>query len=87
MRFLETADSLDVVQSEIERLESITEGVIARKRILDQKYERQKLEARLQAQRQALLLHGLRDDQIDEILKTRHLIQSVTVRRRTRGSR
>lgn len=78
--FLATADSLDVVAMEIKRLEAITEGVIAGKRILDQKYERQKLEARLQAQRQALLLHGLTDDQIDEILKTRYLIQSLTVR-------
>lgn len=77
---LETADSLDVVQSEIDRLESITEGVIARKRVLEQKYERQKLEARLRAQRQALLLHGLADEQIDKILETRHLLQSVTVR-------
>ncbi|MCI0334945.1 MAG: efflux RND transporter periplasmic adaptor subunit [Planctomycetes bacterium] len=78
--FLATVDALDVVKTEIERLEAVTEGVIAGKRILEQKYERQKLEARLQAQRQALLLHGLVDDQIDEILKTRYLIQSLTIR-------
>jgi multidrug efflux pump subunit AcrA (membrane-fusion protein) len=84
--FLATIDSLDVVQAEIERLENITAGVIAGKRILEQKYERQKLEARLQAQRQALLLHGLGDDQIDEILKTRYLIQSLTIRAPSRGN-
>jgi multidrug efflux pump subunit AcrA (membrane-fusion protein) len=78
--FLATVDALDVVQAEIKRLEAITEGVIAGKRILEQKYERQKLEAKLQAQRQALRLHGLGDDQIDEILKTRYLIQSQTIR-------
>jgi multidrug efflux pump subunit AcrA (membrane-fusion protein) len=77
---LATADSLDVVQAEIDRLESITEGVIAQKRILDQRYERQKLEARLRAQRQALLLHGLSDEQIDLILQARQLLPSVTVR-------
>jgi multidrug efflux pump subunit AcrA (membrane-fusion protein) len=77
---LATADSLDVVQTEIDRLESIREGVIAKKRILDQKYERQKLEARLRAQRQALLLHGLSEEQIDQILETRQLLQSVTVK-------
>jgi multidrug efflux pump subunit AcrA (membrane-fusion protein) len=76
---LETADSLDVVQTEIDRLESVTEGVIAKKRILEQKYERQKLEARLRAQRQALLLHGLSEQQIEEILETRQLLPSVTV--------
>jgi len=78
--FLATIDALDVVKAEIERLEAVTPGVIAGKRILEQKYERQKLEARLQAQRQALLLHGLVDDQVDEILKTRYLIQSLTIR-------
>ncbi len=78
--FLATADALDVVKTEIERLESITPDVIPLKRILDQKYERQKLDARLKAQRQALLLHGLVDDQIDEILRTRYLIQSLTIR-------
>jgi membrane fusion protein, heavy metal efflux system len=77
--FLTTADSLDVVQTELDRLESITEGVIARKRVLEQKYERQKLEARLRAERQALLLHGLSNEQIDEILNTRQLVQSLTI--------
>jgi multidrug efflux pump subunit AcrA (membrane-fusion protein) len=48
--------------------------------VLDQKYERQKLEARVRAQRQALLLHGLTAEQIDQILETRQLIQSVTIR-------
>jgi multidrug efflux pump subunit AcrA (membrane-fusion protein) len=83
--FLATVDALDVVQAEIKRLEAITEGVIAGKRILEQKYERQKLEAKLQAQRQALRLHGLGDDQIDEILKTRYLIQTQTIRAPARG--
>jgi multidrug efflux pump subunit AcrA (membrane-fusion protein) len=78
--FLATIDALDVVKAEVERLEAITEGVIAGKRILEQKYERQKLEARLKAQQQALLLHGLSEEQIDEILKTRYLIQSLTIR-------
>jgi cobalt-zinc-cadmium efflux system membrane fusion protein len=83
--FLETIDSLDVVQAEIKRLEAVAEGVIAGKRILEQKYERQKLEARLKAQRQALLLHGLNEDQIDEVVRTRYLIQSVTIRAPARG--
>lgn len=78
--FLETADALDVVDAEIKRLESITEGVIAGKRILEQRYEQKKLDARLQAQRQALLLHGLAEEQIDDILRTRYLIQSLTIR-------
>jgi multidrug efflux pump subunit AcrA (membrane-fusion protein) len=78
--FMESAEALDVVNAEISRLESVTEGVIAGRRIVEQKYERQKLEARLRAQRQGLLLHGLSDAQVDEILKTRRLLKSLTVR-------
>jgi multidrug efflux pump subunit AcrA (membrane-fusion protein) len=77
--FLETAEALGVVDTEIARLEAITEGVIAERRILEQKYERKKIEARLRAQRQSLILHGLSDDQIDEILRTRYLLQSLTI--------
>jgi multidrug efflux pump subunit AcrA (membrane-fusion protein) len=77
--FLESADALDVVNAEIRRLESVTEGVIAGRRIVEQKYERQKLESKLRAQRQGLLLHGLSDQQIDDILNTRRLLRSLTV--------
>lgn len=78
--FLETAEALDVVKAEIKRLEAVTEGVIAVKRIVEQKYERQKLESRMRAQRQGLLLHGLSDAQVDEILASRQLLKSLTVR-------
>jgi multidrug efflux pump subunit AcrA (membrane-fusion protein) len=78
--FLETIDELDVVDAELQRLEDIPEGVIPGKRILEQKYEKQKLDARLKAQRQALLLHGLTEEQIDEVVKTRYLIQAITIR-------
>lgn len=77
--FLESAEALDVVNAEIKRLESATEGVIAGRRILEQKYERQKIEARLRAQRQGLLLHGLTDAQINNILETRELLKSVAI--------
>ncbi len=78
--FLRTAESLNVVEREIARLKSVGEGVIAGKRILEQRYEQQKLEASLLAERQALLLHGLQEKQIDEIVLTRRLLQSLTVR-------
>jgi multidrug efflux pump subunit AcrA (membrane-fusion protein) len=77
--FLETAEALDVVNAEIGRLESITEGIVAGRRVLEQKYERQKLQAKLRAQRQGLLLHGLSDAQVDEILQTRRLLKSLLV--------
>lgn len=77
--FLKTAENLEIVDREIARLEALSEGVVAGKRILEQQYEKQKLEVSLRSAEQALLLHGLTNEQVQEILKTRQLLQSVTV--------
>ena len=77
--YLKTAESLEVVDREIARLQSIGEGVVAGKRILEQQYEKQKLEASLRAAEQALLVHGLTEEQVAEILKTRQLLRAITV--------
>lgn len=73
--FVRAAETLEVVRSELRRLQSAEEGVIAGRRILEQQYEERKLEAELRAGRQALLLHGLTSDQIDAILTQRKLFQ------------
>ena len=76
--FLRSAQELDVVNREISRLESVGEGVIAGRRVLEQSYLRDKTEAGLHAQRQGLLLHGVSEAQIDEILATRRLLQTMS---------
>src|SRR5690606_19977048 len=43
-------------------------------------YERQKLEGSLKAEKQGLLLHGLNESQVAEILETRKLLQTLVVR-------
>jgi len=78
---LRSATEVDVVRREIARLEGIgPEGLIPTKSILERKYELQKLEAVLLAQRQALLLHGLTEAQVETIIGTRTLLASLTVR-------
>jgi len=77
--FLQTAESLDVVNKEIQRLTAVGERIVAGKRVLEQEYEKQKLEGSLKAETQALLLHGLSEQQVADILKTRQLLQYVTV--------
>ena len=78
---LKTTEEVDVVRREIARLEGIgPEGIVAVKNILERKYELQKLEAVRTAQRQALLLHGLSEPQVDEILQKRRLLGTVVVR-------
>ena len=68
-----------MIDREIARLKAAGAGV-ARKRILEHEYERHKSEAALRAQRQGLLLHGLSDTEINRILESRTLQQTMTVR-------
>ena len=78
---LRTTEEVDVVTREIARLEGIgPEGLIPIKTILERKYELQKLGAVRTSQRQALLLHGITDQQIDTILQTRTLLGTLLVR-------
>jgi len=78
--FLRGVEELEVVGREVARLEKIAaDGAVAGKTFLERKYEQQKQEAALRAQRQALLLHGLTQEQIDRIEKDRTLLQSLTV--------
>ena len=80
VEFLKIVEELDVVQKELARLEPVAaKGAIPQKTLLDRQYEQQKLDASLRAQREALLLHGLNADQIDEIVKARHLRSNLTV--------
>jgi multidrug efflux pump subunit AcrA (membrane-fusion protein) len=77
---LRSAEQLDVELREIRRLEAIVEsGAVPGKRLLERQYEKQKIEAVLNAQRQSLLLHGLTEEQIEGILKRRKLVQDVSV--------
>ncbi|MCC7086516.1 MAG: efflux RND transporter periplasmic adaptor subunit [Pirellulales bacterium] len=78
--FLKTAEELDVVQREIDRLEKVAaDGVVSGKTLLERKYEQQKLQAAQRSQRQRLLLHGLSAKQVDDILTKRTLLSELTI--------
>ena len=78
---LRDVEQLDVLNKEIARLEEVTQsGAIAGKTLLERKYERQKVEASLRADREALLLHGLSEAQIESIVQNRRLLQTLTVK-------
>jgi multidrug efflux pump subunit AcrA (membrane-fusion protein) len=78
--FLKVAEELDVIESEIRRLEKIAaEGGIPGRQVLERQYERQNKQAVLRAQHQALLLHGLSEEQVKNIQQTRTLLRLLTV--------
>jgi biotin carboxyl carrier protein len=78
-KFLQTLEELDVENREIARLEKLTEGIVAPQVVRERQYARQKLEALLSAQRQALILHGLTEPQVDTIRKERRLLRELQV--------
>lgn len=78
---LQVAEELDIVTREIARLEKVSrDGAIAARTVLERKYEQQKLDATLRVRRQAMLMHSFSQAQIDEILQTRQLLKTQTVR-------
>ncbi|MHC2070826.1 efflux RND transporter periplasmic adaptor subunit [Bremerella sp. T1] len=84
---IRTAESLIVVNRELARLSGLAEGVVAGKRILEQEYEKQKLEASLRAERQSLLLHGLNEKQVGNILETKTLLENLVIRAPEHGEK
>ncbi|QEG35874.1 efflux RND transporter periplasmic adaptor subunit [Bythopirellula goksoeyrii] len=78
--YLRTSENLAIVNREITRLKSLDAGVIAGRRVLEQEYEKQKLEASLRAEAQAMLLHGLSEEQVKDIRNSGQLLQMITIR-------
>lgn len=79
--FLKMLGELDVENQQIARLEKLDEsGIIAGKTLLTHKFAKQKIEAELNAQREALRLHGLSQEQVNEIERSGTLLGELTVR-------
>ena len=78
--FLKSLGELDIERKEIARLEKVTSsGAVAGKVLLEREYERDKLQAIVDAQREALLLHGLSEEQVRQIATTRRLLRHMKV--------
>lgn len=78
--YLETLAKLSVVDRELTRLKGLEAGVVAGKRILEQEYEQDRLQVALDASRQAMLLHGLTEGQVEEVRRSGRMFREVTVR-------
>ena len=78
--FLETLAKLGVVERELARLRGLEEGIVPGKRILEQEYEQDRLRVALDASMQAMLLHGLTEEQVEEVRRTGRMFREITVR-------
>ncbi|QDT31828.1 efflux RND transporter periplasmic adaptor subunit [Thalassoglobus polymorphus] len=78
--FLRTLGELDVEEREIKRLTDVTRsGAVAGKVLLEREYAKDKLSALLNAQRESLRLHGLSEEQVDQIANKRRLLRELQI--------
>ena len=78
--FVQALGELGVEEREIKRLEAVTEsGAISGKALLERRYAKEKIEALIQAQREALRLHGLSARQVEQITKDRRLLSELSI--------
>lgn len=77
---LKTLKEIDLNQAELRRVTPLAAtGAVSGKVKLDLEYERRRLEGTRDVQMQELLVRGLAPAQIDEIVKTEHLLREFTV--------
>lgn len=80
IEFIKTLGELDVEQREINRLQDITQsGAVAGKLLLDREYARDKLTSLLDVQRESLRLHGLSENQVNQIATERRLLRELQI--------
>ena len=79
-QLLDAYQQIAIVKKEIERLEpSVRSGGVASKRLIEKKYERERLLATVETKTQELLVRGISQTQIDQMTSTRKLLRTVTV--------
>ncbi len=79
-QLLKNLADVDVEEREIARLEEVTRsGAVASKLLLERQYALQKLQSLIGAQRAALKLHGLSEEQIGTIVREQRLLRDLTI--------
>jgi cobalt-zinc-cadmium efflux system membrane fusion protein len=79
-QLLKNLADVAVEKREIARLEEVTRsGAVASKILLDREYALQKLQSSIGAQRAALKLHGLSEEQIDTIVREQKLLRDLYI--------
>ncbi len=77
---LKNLADLEVEQREVARLQEVTQsGAVASKLLLERQYALQKLQSSIAAQRAALKLHGLTDEQVETIMSEQRLLRDLTI--------
>ncbi len=77
---LDSLQQVQIIDLEIKRLEpGVRSGGLASKKLLEAEYEKQRLQARIQTRTQELLLRGLAQSDVDQIVNDKTLVRSLTI--------
>jgi len=77
--FLRFLQERDVIQREIDRLKKIGTDIIPERRVIEQQYQYDKVEASIKALQQSLVLHGLTSEQVETIARTRDVLKEISI--------
>jgi len=78
---LDAQKQISIIELEIARLApSVRGGGVANKRLIQMKYERDRLVAKVETKSQELLVRGITQPQVDEIIRTKKLLRTVIIR-------
>ena len=79
-QLLKNLADVAVEQREVARLEEVTRsGAVASKLLLERQYALQRLQSSIAAQKAALKLHGLSDEQVETIVREQRLLRDLTI--------
>ena len=77
---LDALQQISIVEQEITRLEpTVRSGGVANKTLIQKKYDRDLLAAKVETKSQELLVRGISQPQIDEMIGSKKLLRTVTI--------
>ncbi len=77
---LDAVQQASIIAKEIRRFEPLVNaGGVANKRLLEAKYEKERLDAKIETKSQELLVRGLSEEQVQTILDSKKLLRSITI--------
>ena len=74
-------EQIKIIDQEIARVEPVAaQGGIANKKLLELRYERERLAIQIATKSQELLVRGLTEEQVADIVRSKQLLRDVTIR-------
>lgn len=81
LQLLEALTRLEIVNEELDRLQPLAaSGAVSGRQRRDLDYERRELETTIRLRRDELIVRGLPDEQVNELIDSQRLLRSVVVR-------